>query len=158
MPIDLAIASLLHVVLSVVWVGGMFFAYMMLRPAAGALPPPQRLTLWDAVFGRFFPWVWAAVLLVPSSGYWLGMRMYGRPVDFPLHVHVMQGLGWIMVVVFLLVYFLPFRDLHTAVSREDWPAAGAALQRIRRLVGLNLLLGLLVVISASAGRFLPLAV
>lgn len=153
---DIALANLLHVLLAVIWVGGMFFAYLVLRPVAGRLDPPPRLALWEGVFRRFFPWVWGAILLAPLSGYWMGMRLYGRLADFPLHVHVMQGVGWVMVAVFLLVYFLPFRDLKDAVLRQDWPAAGAALQSIRRLVGLNLLLGLLVVISASGGRFLPL--
>jgi len=49
--------TLLHVLASVIWVGGMFFAHQCLRPAAIAtLDPPQRLALWRAVFGRFFPW------------------------------------------------------------------------------------------------------
>jgi uncharacterized membrane protein len=35
------------------------------------------------------------------------------------------------------------------VQAEDWPAGAAALGRIRRLVGINLLLGLAVVAVAS---------
>jgi uncharacterized membrane protein len=37
----------LHVLAALVWVGGMFFAWMVLRPAAvKALEGPARLTLW----------------------------------------------------------------------------------------------------------------
>ncbi|HEY6898714.1 MAG TPA: hypothetical protein VI279_15765, partial [Rhodocyclaceae bacterium] len=55
----------LHVASVVVWVGGMFFAYMCLRPAAvELLEPPQRLRLWLGVFDRFFRWVWLAVALI----------------------------------------------------------------------------------------------
>ncbi len=52
------VATSLHTVAAVLWVGGIFLAYRVLRPAAMALEPPQRLTLWADVFGRFFPWVW----------------------------------------------------------------------------------------------------
>ena len=35
----------LHILAAVIWVGGMFFAHQMLRPAAGKLDPAQRLPL-----------------------------------------------------------------------------------------------------------------
>ncbi len=45
----------LHLLAAVVWVGGMFFAWMILRPAAvDILEPPARLRLWLSVFKRFF--------------------------------------------------------------------------------------------------------
>ena len=58
-----ALALALHILGAVVWVGGMFAAYMCLRPAAGPLEPPQRLKLWRAFFQKFFPWVWLSILL-----------------------------------------------------------------------------------------------
>jgi len=51
---SIAIASVLHVVAAVIWVGGMFFAYVCLRPAVGALEPPARCRLWRVALGRFF--------------------------------------------------------------------------------------------------------
>lgn len=44
----------LHVLSALVWVGGMFFAWMVLRPAAmKALEGPARLKLWVEVFQGF---------------------------------------------------------------------------------------------------------
>lgn len=44
----------LHVLSALIWVGGMFFAWMVLRPAAvKALDGPARLTLWVGVFQGF---------------------------------------------------------------------------------------------------------
>ena len=57
-------ALILHILAAVVWVGGMFFAHQVLRPAAGALDPGPRLMLWERVLGRFFPWVIAAIVLL----------------------------------------------------------------------------------------------
>ena len=57
-----SLAYTLHVLAAMIWVGGMFFAWMILRPAAmAALDGPARLKLWVNVFQRFFVWVWVAV-------------------------------------------------------------------------------------------------
>ena len=72
------IALLFHVLEIVVWVGGMFFAYLALRPAAALLlEPPQRLALWQDTLRRFFNWVWLAIAFVLGSGLWMFFRMGG---------------------------------------------------------------------------------
>ena len=59
----------LHTLAAVLWVGGMFFALVVLRPAADGLDGPERLRLWRRVFARFFPWVWVAVATLLVTGY-----------------------------------------------------------------------------------------
>lgn len=133
---------LAHVLATVIWVGGMFFAHQCLRPAAMAqLEPPQRLKLWRAVFGRFFPWVWAAVLLLIGSGLTITLQLGGMAA-VPVHIHVMAGIGYLMAGIFAFIFFRPYPRLAKAVAAEDWPSAGAALNSIRGLVGVNLTLGL----------------
>ncbi len=151
----MAIAITLHILVAVIWVGGMFFAYMALRPAAASLlEPPQRLPLWAGTFARFFPWVWASVVLLPITGYWMVFFVFGGMRQVGLHVHLMQGLGWLMIVIYLYVFFAPYRELKAAVAAKDWPAGGKALAQIRRLVGINLLLGITVTIIATGGAYL----
>jgi uncharacterized membrane protein len=150
------IAITVHLLAAVVWVGGMFFAWVALRPvAATLLEPPLRLSLWSQVFARFFPWVWAAVIALLASGYWMLFRVFGGFHALPLYIHLMQVLGIVMILVFLHVFFAPYRRLTIAVAAQDWPAAGRALGRIRRLIGGNLILGLSVVAITSGGRYLP---
>ena len=57
-----------HTLGAVIWVGGMFFAYVVLRPSTGPLEPPVRLALWSRVFARFFLWVWLSVAALLASG------------------------------------------------------------------------------------------
>jgi uncharacterized membrane protein len=71
-----------------------------------------------------------------------------------LNVHIMLVLGILMILIFLHVYFAPFRRLQRAVSEEDWPAGGKQLAQIRMMVGINLLLGLVTIGIASGGRYL----
>ena len=151
----MAIAITLHLLAVVIWVGGMFFAYMALRPvAATLLEPPLRMPLWVQTFARFFPWVWTAVILLPATGYWMILNVFGGFAGASLYIHLMQGLGWAMIAIFLHVFFAPYRRLRRAVAAQDFPAAGKALGQIRQLIGLNLVLGLTTIVVTSAGRYL----
>ena len=146
---------LLHVLSVVVWVGGMFFAYMALRPvAASVLEPPQRLTLWAGVFGKFFPWVWASVVLILLSGLHMLMKLGGA--EAPHYTLTMLVLGAVMMLIFAHVFFAPYKKLKRAVAEQDWKAGGAALGQIRRLIGINLSLGLLTIGVVFVGRALTL--
>jgi uncharacterized membrane protein len=148
-----SIAITLHVLSAVLWVGGMFFAHQVLRPVAAAqLEPPARLTLWVGVFTRFFPWVWLFVLLLPVTGYWMIFRLFGGMSGVGMHVHIMQALGWMMILIYMHLFFAPFRRLKEAVVTAQWPEAGKQLSRIRHIVGVNLALGLIVIAVASGGR------
>ena len=140
---------LLHVLSVVVWVGGMFFAYMALRPvAASVLEPPQRLTLWAGVFGKFFPWVWASVATILLTGLALLMKMGGMPH----YALAMLVLGVAMMLIFAHVFFSPYKKLKRAVGEQDWQASAAALAQIRMSIGINLSLGLLTIAVVFIGR------
>ncbi len=147
-------AVLLHVIAVVVWVGGMFFAYMVLRPiAADQLEPPQRLRLWVGVFGLFFPWVWISVVVVLATGFWMIFGMFGGMGGVGMYVHLMLTLGIVMMLIFFHVFFAPYARLKRAVAAEDWPQGAQHLAQIRRLVGINTLIGMVTITVASGGRF-----
>lgn len=146
-----ALLYALHVLAAVIWVGGMFFAWMVLRPAAvSELQPPERLRLWAEVFRRFFQWVWVTVVLLPLSGIGLWHLRFDSLVAAPRYVHVMAGLFLVMLALFLRIQLLQLPALKQAIAAQNWPEGGAVLGRIRRLVGINLSLGLVVIALASA--------
>jgi uncharacterized membrane protein len=143
----------LHGIAAAIWVGGMFFAYMALRPAAGALEPPQRLKLWRGTFDKFFPWVWAAVASLLITGYAMIFLYLGGFAGAGLHVHIMHGIGLIMMALFAHLFFAPWKRLKRAVDTGDWAAGGRSLGQIRKIVGINLILGLITVAIGSGGRY-----
>jgi len=150
----MSIAITLHLLAAVIWVGGMFFAHQALRPVAAALlEPPLRLPLWANTFDRFFPWVWLAVVLLPATGFWMVFAVLGGMGQVGWHIHVMIGLGTLMIALFLYVFFVPFRHLKRAVAAQDFAEGARQLARIRHTVGVNLILGLIVVTVAAAGRY-----
>ena len=147
------IALTVHILGATVWVGGMFAAYVCLRPAAGALEPPQRLTLWRNFFAKFFPWVWMSVILLLASGYYMLVTTFGGFAGAPLYINLMQLLGLVMVALYLWLFHGPWLKFKRAVDGKDFPAAGALLSRIRMIIAINLPLGLIVVIIGGTGRF-----
>ncbi|WP_191830853.1 CopD family protein [Pseudomonas fluorescens] len=140
----------LHVLAALVWVGGMFFAWLILRPAAvAALQGPDRLRLWVEVFQRFFVWVWVAIAVLAISGIgMLHLRFAGLDAA-PRYVQVMIGGAIAMIALFIRVQSLLLPELRKAVQAQDWPTGAVVLGKIRRLVGINLLLGIAVVLVAS---------
>ncbi|BAP43771.1 DUF2269 family protein [Pseudomonas sp. 21LCFQ02] len=145
------LAYTLHVLAALVWVGGMFFAWMILRPAIiAALEGPLRLRLWVQVFPRFFTWVWLAIVILPVTGVVFARLNYPSLELAPRYVQAMMGLYVVMVAVFLRIHSLQLPELRQAVQAEQWAEGAGVLGRIRRLVGINLLIGLAVVALAAA--------
>jgi uncharacterized membrane protein len=149
-----AVLKLIHVLAVVLWVGGMVFAHHFLRLVAMALPPAQRLPLMYGVLRRFFAAVAVAVVLVLASGVAMmagvagAARRAGADPALPLDWHLMAALGTVMVVIFGFIRLRWFPRLACAVAAQDWSAGGAALAAIRRWVGVNLVLGVAIIVLA----------
>jgi uncharacterized membrane protein len=134
------IALSLHLLAAIFWIGGIFYSYMILRPVSTQLEPPVRLKLWDAVFSRFFRWVWLFVAVLVISGYAdLFMRFGGFAA--PRYLLAMQLIGWVMIALYAWLYFVPFKQLHAAVAETRWPDAAAVMSPIRQVMAINLGLG-----------------
>jgi uncharacterized membrane protein len=153
MPGMIVLALALHILGAVVWVGGMFAAYVCLRPAASVLEPPQRLKMWRGFFGKFFPWVWVSLILLVATGYWMLVVYFGGFAGAPPYVDVMQALGWVMILLFAGLFHGPWLKFKRAVDAQDWAAAGVSLNQIRQIIAINLPIGLIVVIVGGTGRY-----
>ncbi|MEK7989403.1 MAG: CopD family protein [Thiotrichaceae bacterium] len=142
----------LHVLAIVIWVGGMFFAHNMLRPAVMLLEPPQRLSLWRQVFKRFFAWVWVSIIVLLTTGIGL-IVLYGGMGSVHWSVHVMLTMGLVMIGLFSYLFFVPYRQFRQAVNIQNFPLAGEQLARMRFIITTNLSLGLMTTIIATGGKY-----
>lgn len=147
------LALVIHALAAVIWVGGMFFAVVCVRPAASSLPIEMRAPLWVGTFERFFPWVIGAIATLLASGFYM-IFWLGGPGAVGPSVHVMITLGIIMMLIFGHVFFAPYRRLKAAVAQSDWETAGRALGLIRKMFTLNLAIGL---VTAAAGAIASIA-
>jgi uncharacterized membrane protein len=149
----MTIGLILHILGAVVWVGGMFFAYVVLRPATRRIDAAAQLRLWRGVFERFFVWVWASIAALLASGYLMLFHGLGGFAGAGVHVHIMHVTGWIMVLIFLHLYFAPWRRFRRALDQDETHAAIVQLGQIRMIVATNLTLGLLTSVIGASGRW-----
>lgn len=144
----------LHIFAAIIWVGGMFFAHLVLRPSAvEMLEPPFRLRLWNRVFKRFFFWVWLSVVLLVATGYTMLLVYFGGFAGVGVHIHIMQVTGLLMIAIYGQLYFVTYQKFQNAIVAENWPLGGQLLTRIRHTVTINLILGLLTSMVAAGGRY-----
>jgi uncharacterized membrane protein len=148
-----SVALVLHILSAVIWVGGMFFALVVLRPASGPLDPPVRLGLWLRVFDKFFAWVFAAIVLLLLSGFTMIVSVFGGFAGARPYVNLMMALGIVMTLIFLHLFFAPWKRFRTAMGAGDNAAAAAQLNQIRIIVTINLALGLITAAIGASGRY-----
>jgi uncharacterized membrane protein len=135
----------LHLLCAVLWVGGMFFAYVVLRPSMAAIEAPQRMLLHTRVFKKFFLVVWHVMPLVLITGGAM-LALQWDMAALPWQINAMMGLGLLMAAVFLVIVFGPYRQFRRTTDRNRM---ASSLDSIRKLIGVNLALGLITVIVAG---------
>jgi uncharacterized membrane protein len=140
-----AVLKALHLLCAVLWVGGMFFAYVVLRPSLAAIEAPQRMLLHTQVFRKFFLVIWHAMPLIIITGFAM-LGFLGGMANAPWQIHTMLGLGLLMAAVFLAIFFGPYRQFRRTTDRSRM---ASSMDNIRKLIGVNLILGLLTVIVAG---------
>ena len=150
-----SIAMALHVLGSVIWVGGMFFAHLILRPVLMDLPPPERLAVWRKVVPRFFFWVWFSILTLLVTGYATLLAGFkGGLAGGGTHVDLMQLAGLVMMALYIQLFFGPWQGFKRAFAAGDFAKAGEYQARIRHIVTINLCLGLFCIVVGVAGSLL----
>jgi uncharacterized membrane protein len=140
-----ACVKALHLLCAVLWVGGMFFAYVILRPSMAAIEAPQRMLLHTRVFKSFFLVIWHTMpLILLTGGAMLALRW--DMATAPWQIQAMMSLGLLMAAIFLALFFGPYRQFRRTIDRTRM---ASSLNTIRKLIGVNLVLGLVTVIIAG---------
>lgn len=145
-----------HLVCAIVWMGGMAFMLLALRPAMLATmeaQPRARLTV--AVMQRFFLAVCVAIVGLLATGGHLYTSAFraskavtGAGV-VPLGWNLMAVVGVLMFLVFGHIYFAGFQKFKRAVAGADWPVATKAGAQIHALVITNFCLGWLAIAAVK---------
>ncbi|MDP9970343.1 putative membrane protein [Variovorax paradoxus] len=142
----------IHLLAAAFWVGGMATLHFAVRPAAVAtLEPPLRLRTMAAVLRRFFVGVDAAVTLLFVTGVAMILLAGGfRAVHW--RIEAMMGIALVMAGIYVYIRASVFKALRRAVEESAWPVAAGRLDMVRKLVSLNLALGVAVLGVAIIGR------
>lgn len=146
------IALFIHLLCAAFWVGGMATMHFAVRPSAVAtLEPPLRLRMMAATLRRFFVGVDASVTLLFVTGAGMIMAAGGfRGLHW--RIEAMMSIAIVMAAIYAYIRASVFRALRRAVEESAWPVAAARLNTVRKLVMLNLALGVVVFAVATIGR------
>ena len=138
----------LHTIGAVLWIGGMAYALIVLRPAIAVLEPAARMQMHMQSLRRFLRLTWHAMPLVLITGWIMVFTLYGGFQNLPWAVNAMQTTGLLMAGVFAYLALGPFKRFRRAI-RPGPELVG----RMRKLMLVNLVLGGLVLVFASIGHF-----
>ncbi|MCG2633381.1 MAG: hypothetical protein J4A00_00440 [Gammaproteobacteria bacterium] len=144
----------IHLLAAMFWVGGLLFAYLIVRPAVqGIIDPETRFQLWLTLFSRFLPMVWVAIGVLFGSGLWLTYAVYGGFGGVGPAIHTMIVSGVLMTLLFAYLFVVLYPGLRRSVVITDFAAAAGYLAGIRRIVAINSLLGLFTVCLGAVARY-----
>lgn len=153
------LVKLIHLVAAILWMGGMAFMLMALRPAAVALmQPPERLMLMGAVWRRFFPVVLVSAIALFATGANLYTTLFRAlkaatgEGSVPSGWNLMLVLGLLMMVIFAYLYGFTYPKFKRAMSALDWPLAGKVAAQVHRLMVANFILGWLAIAAVRLVR------
>lgn len=142
----------LHSLAATIWVGGLFFLVGVLRPAASTMPLGERLPLLSVALGRFFLWIWIAIITLLVTGYAM-IGLLGGMAAVPPYINVMQGLAWVMFAIYGHMFFAPWKRARAALAAGALADAGRAMNQLRVLATGSLVLGLVTIAIASGGSY-----
>jgi uncharacterized membrane protein len=149
---EFALARAVHILVVVLWIGGVAFVTTVLLPAVHRMQAPgQRLAFFDAIERRFAWQARVTTLLAGITGFWMTHRYglwprFADPAFWWMHAMV---LVWVVFTLMLFVFepLVLHRWLQTR-SRRDPEGTFSLVQRLHWLL---LGLSLLAVLGAVAG-------
>ena len=143
----------LHLVGVIVWIGGMFFMLHCLRPGLAALDGPQRPKLMLAVQDKFFKMVTVSLVLIWGSGLSMLYTAISNGLrPWPVGWHIMISLAVLMTGLFFYIRFSLFAQAKRAFEADKPGELGPTMEKIRKLVMVNMVLGFVVIAAAIFGR------
>ena len=139
-----AIATWLHIIAVLIWIGGMLYTLFVLRPSLPVCED-KKFILVRTAMGKFFPLVWIAIfLLLLTGGYRAHKYIHSTAFDLKL---VLYGA---MVVVFSYIYFGLFKKLDSLPKEQKVQIVG----KITNLIKLNFTLGLIIIFLIQITKYL----
>ena len=135
---------LIHLAAAILWMGGMGFMLLALRPAVLTLDGPVRAGLMLTVWRRFFTVVGASITVLLLTGAHLYVKAMQVGAATP-GKHLMTGIGMLMVLLFGHMVFVSYRKYARALAASDTATAQRAAASIHKLVLINFCLGWLAI-------------
>jgi uncharacterized membrane protein len=147
------VAFPIHILAAIVLLGGLFFASVAVRPSMRGLGTDAALMLWHRMLSRFFAWAGISVLLILATGIGMVFLKFGGFSGVPAIHRGNMAIGIPAIALSVYVYFGPWRRYCETVARRDWAAAQKNIARLRVVMVIILVLGLVASAVSAVGRY-----
>lgn len=144
----------LHVLATIVFLGGLFFAVLVFQPIARGLNGETASLLWQQILARFFVWAWVSMLLILATGIAMVFLKFGGFSGVPMIHRGNMAIGIPAIALFGYAFFGPWQRYRRTITRGDWTAAKRELTRVRAVIAVILGLGLLASVVSAVGRYM----
>lgn len=135
---DVTLARALHVLAVVHWIGGVAMVTLVILPAVARLSEPERrLTLFEAVEGRFGAQARWSVTLAGLTGFWMTWRLdaWGRFAEpGTWWMHAMVAVWALFTAILFVAEPLFLHAWFRARARRDPVGTMALVLRAHRLL------------------------
>ena len=137
------LARVLHVLAVVHWIGGVAMVTLVILPQMRALPPVERIAMFERLEGRFGGQAKLSVLVAGLSGLWMlwltdGWGLFFDPSRWWLHLMVAVWAIFTLVLFVLEPLFL-HRWFHARAVRDPEGTFALVLRLHRVLLALSAL-------------------
>jgi uncharacterized membrane protein len=149
-----ALAIIFHLVAINIWVGGMFFIIIVLGKVVSTLEVPAQHAFWQHTLKRFFFWVWLAVIGLLGTGTGMILYRFSGVANTPWYIIAMASLGISMVVIFMVIYFVFYKNFEREFNAGNIESSRYQLRIIRRLGIVNMVLGFCIVVVIGGSPYL----
>lgn len=149
----MAVGLAIHLLAATVWIGGLFFIVLILRPSARPLEAPVQLPLWTRTLARFLAWGWIGSIVLLASGFAMAFAGFGGLARAPVHVRAMMAIGIVAGAAYAYLTLGPWRRFRRAAALSDWAAAEKSLGPVFLLSGVTLALAIAAAVAGASGRY-----
>ena len=144
-----------HLLATAVWIGGATFIHFILEPSSKLIDPQQASTLYGIIAKRFSITAWSCLVILLITGYLKtpdGMLFdTSSEIDQTLTIKHILIIGVLIIGLFITLAVVPRMRRASPKPGETPSEEFFRLQkRLSRLATTNLVLGLLILITASA--------
>lgn len=146
-------ALALHTLAATLWIGGLFFALVVLRPVLSAMEAKERRAMWGRVLPGAFATAWIMVVVLFVTGYGVLYFGYEGLASAGAHVRIMEWVGNFMFLLFGWMYFRPFKSFMRALADKNEERQALEMIRLKNANSLLLALGLIVTALGATGYF-----
>lgn len=146
------IGTAVHILAAIILIGGTFFIIVVLSRGVAPLELATRMALWERTLSGFLMWVWISIAALFASGIAMAILGFGGLSALGSYVRLMAALAVLITLIFAYLQFFPLKRFRRAIARDELTAASKDLGRVRLVLAVNLVLGIVTaVIGASRG-------